>query len=179
MAAKGQRRPRLGPKKALSIASSLLFIIAAAVVSGAVFAPRCAEAKSTSSPAATRSRVAYREPTPAEGGKVVHYNLTLGVAKRAPDCYREFFFGGGGSVLFLSFFSSPCGFSVSFFLLNLFPPKNPGKKSKVRDVYTINGQFGGPTIEVHRGDVLHVTLVNEVPADYPQVRGEKREEERR
>ena len=41
-------------------------------------------------------------------------------------------------------------------------------------MYTINGQFVGETIEVHRGDVLHVTLVNEVPADYPQVRGEKR-----
>lgn len=42
------------------------------------------------------------------------------------------------------------------------------KTKSVRDVYTINGEFAGPPIEVHRGDVLHVTLVNEVPVEYPQ-----------
>ena len=84
MAAKGQRRPRLGPKKALLSIASLLFIGASTL-----FAPHSAVAKSTTS---TRSRAAYSEPTPAEGGKVVRYNLTLGVAKRAPDCYRAYCF---------------------------------------------------------------------------------------
>jgi FtsP/CotA-like multicopper oxidase with cupredoxin domain len=59
---------------------------------------------------------------------------------------------------------------------NLSPKKTQKNEneSKVRDVYTINGEFGGPPIEVHRGDVLHVTLVNEIPVEYPQVRREER-----
>ena len=69
---KGQRRAQ----RMLSIASLLLFFVAAT-----------ADAKTSTR---SSSRVPYSEPTPAEGGQVVRYNLTLGVAKRAPDCYREF-----------------------------------------------------------------------------------------
>lgn len=162
MAAEGQRRrPR-----PLSIASSLVFIVFIVLFGAAVVAaPRCfADAKSTST---TRSRVPYSEPTPAEGGKVVHYNLTLGVAKRAPDCYREFW-----EAVVLGFFFRFYWRRCFLFFAQLFfleKPETKKKLKKVRDVYTINGQFGGPTLEVHRGDVLHVTLVNEVPADYPQV----------
>ena len=43
-----------------------------------------ADAKSTE-----KSAIPYTEPTPSEGGQVVRYNLTIGVAKRAPDCFRE------------------------------------------------------------------------------------------
>ena len=146
-AAKGQRRrPQLGPK-ALSIASSLLFI-AVVIIIGAVFAPGCAaEAKSTS-PAVTRSRVAYKEPTPAEGGKVVHYNLTLGVAKRAPDCFREFFFGGGGVVLFLCFFYPCCPprrrcflfffFAQPFFIEKPDKPREKNQKSETCTLLTVS-----------------------------------------
>ena len=86
MAAKGQRRPRLSPKT-LSIASLIFIIFGAALP---------ADAKSTTTH--SRTRATYSEPTPAEGGKVVRYNLTLGVAKKAPDCYREL-------VLVVSFWS--------------------------------------------------------------------------
>jgi hypothetical protein len=77
MASKGRRRARLSAK-ALSIASIFFVFVAFAFA---------ADAKSTSSSSA---RVPYSEPTPAEGGQTVRYNLTLGVAKKAPDCYREF-----------------------------------------------------------------------------------------
>lgn len=82
MAGEGHRRAPSSPKMR-SIASSLLFFIVAVIVflgggGGGVGAK-------TSS-----RRAAYSEPTPAEGGQVVHYNFTLGVAKRAPDCFREY-----------------------------------------------------------------------------------------
>lgn len=62
-----------------------LSLIASTVVAGIAFsmAPM-AEAKN-----AAKSTVPYTEPTPSEGGQVVRYNLTIGVAKKAPDCYRE------------------------------------------------------------------------------------------
>ena len=83
MAAKAQRRP-----KPLSNAS-FFFGIIGALFASLVVVPAVAKS------APPRSRVPYSEPTPAEGGKTVLYNFTLGVAKKAPDCYREFLVGGG------------------------------------------------------------------------------------
>ena len=85
--------------------------------------------------------------------------------------------GGGGGV-----FALPRRVRRERKVETFFPRSKPCTKktqkneneSKVRDVYTINGEFGGPPIEVHRGDVLHVTLVNEIPVEYPQVRREER-----
>ena len=94
MAVEGQRRPRLSPKalSSFSIApfsfSTAPFFFSAAVAALSAFALLAPLPAATKS-APTRSRVAYSEPTPAEGGQVVHYNFTLGVAKKAPDCYRE------------------------------------------------------------------------------------------
>lgn len=81
MAAEGNRRAPSSPKRR-SIALLLFFLFLAAA--GTVGA----KTSSTS----TSRRVAYSEPTTAEGGQVVRYNFTLGVATRAPDCYREYYF---------------------------------------------------------------------------------------
>lgn len=37
----------------------------------------------------------------------------------------------------------------------------------VRTAFTVNGKFGLHTLEVHRGDVLDVELINSIPSDYP------------
>ena len=48
----------------------------------------------------------------------------------------------------------------------LIPPPLP---PSVRNVFTVNGKFGVHTIQAHRGDVLEVEVVNNIPADYPDV----------
>jgi len=44
---------------------------------------------------------------------------------------------------------------------------SPSHSPPVRTAFTVNGKFGLHTIEVHRGDVLDVELINSIPPDYP------------